>query len=124
VGAYSGRVIDPPFDVHPKMNAEPTRDLLGLLHHSPRYHPRARVSRDHVEGGPAERGDRVEAEISPQLEPNVIQVAGRFWYSAFPCLPLHHPPVRTKSGGRAGAVTVRCKAAMIGTPTSVRRAAR
>jgi hypothetical protein len=59
-----------------EMHADAAGDLLRLTHHVAGDAPGAGIGGDHVEGRVGERRDRVEAEVAPQLQPDVVANLG------------------------------------------------
>src|SRR5690606_11556456 len=67
-----GRPIYAPLDVDPEARAEPVSDLLRLEHHGPGDGAGAGIGRHDVERAAGERAQGVEAEIAPELEPDLV----------------------------------------------------
>ena len=76
VRADTRRAVDAPLDIDAEMHADAAADLLGLQHHVAGEVARAGVGRDHVQRRLGQRRDRVEAEIAPELEPDVVADLG------------------------------------------------
>ena len=72
VRTYTGGAVDAPLHVDAEIGAEMLTDLLRLEHHVLRNRARAGIGRDDVERGVGERGQRVKAEVAPQLDPDVV----------------------------------------------------
>src|SRR5882757_7720281 len=72
VGADLAGALDAPFDIDAELDAEGFGDRLRLQHDRLRQRACRGRRADHVEGCMRQRADRVEADIAPQLEPDLV----------------------------------------------------
>src|ERR1700730_4437599 len=70
--ADAARAIDTPLDIDPEMHTETFSDRLCFEHHRARHCASAGIAADDVERAAGQRADRVEAEIAPQLQPDLV----------------------------------------------------
>ena len=72
VGADSGAAVDPPVHVDREPDAELFGDLLCFDHHGARHRAGPRIGAEHIQRGMGQCRDRVERQVAPELDPDLV----------------------------------------------------
>ena len=68
--------LDAAVDIDGEFHAQLFGNRLRLEHHVPRHLARARIGAEHIQRRMGQRGDRVEGQVAPELDPDLIAELG------------------------------------------------
>ncbi len=72
MGTDIGRSVDTLLDIDTEIDAKLFPDVLRLEHHHARHAARARVCGNDIQRGLGQGADRIEAQVAPQLDPDLV----------------------------------------------------